>query len=105
MPQDLVRIILAAFCQRPCGICIVTGGKYAVKRRPSNSDLETLRLMRSVVVGAVVIKDTYMHDQLMYLRAKFQRFAGSSFNSESFHLIDPDGCIGQELSIFIFRSS
>ncbi|KAI4317307.1 hypothetical protein L6164_025186 [Bauhinia variegata] len=88
---------------------------YAVKRRPSNADLEALRLMRSVAVGAGVIDiDTRAHgygedhdqlqQQLMYLRAKFQRVKGSS-NSESFHLIDPEGTIAQELSIFFCRST
>ncbi|BAT86548.1 hypothetical protein VIGAN_04421500 [Vigna angularis var. angularis] len=45
----------------------------------------------------------HQEDELMYLRANFQRVRGSS-NSESFHLIDPEGSIGQELSIFFFRS-
>ncbi|XP_028776540.1 protein MIZU-KUSSEI 1 [Neltuma alba] len=73
---------------------------YAVKRTPSNSDLEALSVMRSVVVGAGTIKQ----NELMYLRAKFRRVRGSS-NSESFHLIDPEGSTtGQELSVFFFRS-
>ncbi|XP_020208278.1 protein MIZU-KUSSEI 1 [Cajanus cajan] len=80
---------------------------YAVKRRPSKTDFEALRLMRSVVEGTGVMncKD-FVHkedDQLMYLRANFQRVRGSA-NSESFHLIDPEGDIDQELSIFFFRS-
>ncbi|MED6209718.1 hypothetical protein PIB30_057411 [Stylosanthes scabra] len=90
---------------------------YAVNRRPLHSDLEALRLMRSVSVGTGVIQyhdqeddDNNNNNELMYLRAKFQRVRGNSSNSksnsncESFHLIDPEGCIGQELSIFFFRS-
>ncbi|CAJ1854613.1 unnamed protein product [Sphenostylis stenocarpa] len=80
---------------------------YAVKRRPSNGDFEALSLMSSVAVGTGVInscKDLqHQEDELMYLRANFQRVRGSS-SSESFHLIDPEGSIGQELSIFFFRS-
>ncbi|KAK7306150.1 hypothetical protein VNO77_44072 [Canavalia gladiata] len=78
---------------------------YAVKRRPSNADFEALSLMRSVAVGTGVIngKELHQEDELMYLRANFQRVRGSS-NSESFHLIDPEGSIGQELSIFFLRS-
>ena len=84
---------------------------YAVKRRPGKSDLEALRLMGSVVAGAGVISgkelnnrnDVVEDDELMYLRANFERVCGSE-NSESFHLIDPDGCIGQELSIFFYRT-
>ncbi|XVF15259.1 hypothetical protein REPUB_Repub09cG0135600 [Reevesia pubescens] len=78
---------------------------YAVKRRPSKADMDALRLMSSVVVGAGMIsgKELDHDDELMYLRANFQRVRRSS-ESESFHLIDPDGNIGQELSIFLFRS-
>ncbi|GAV62758.1 DUF617 domain-containing protein [Cephalotus follicularis] len=78
---------------------------YAVKRKPSKADSDALRLMTSVVVGAGIIsgKDLDSGDELMYLRANFQRICGST-NSESFHLIDPDGNLGQELSIFFFRS-
>ncbi|KAL9332724.1 hypothetical protein ACSQ67_002334 [Phaseolus vulgaris] len=80
---------------------------YAVKRRPSNGDFEALSLMSSVAVGTGVINSCkelqHQEDELMYLRANFQRVRGSS-NSESFHLIDPEGSIGQELSIFFFRS-
>ncbi|KAJ1405330.1 Protein MIZU-KUSSEI 1-like, plant [Sesbania bispinosa] len=79
---------------------------YAVKRRPSNMDYEALRLMRSVVVGTGVMKckEEEEDDQVMYLRGNFQRVRGSS-ECESFHLIDPEGDIDQELSIFFFRSS
>ncbi|XP_061375672.1 protein MIZU-KUSSEI 1-like [Gastrolobium bilobum] len=82
---------------------------YAVKRRPSNADFEALRLMRYVAVGIGVINGKDIHqeeDEVMYLRANFQRVRGSSkSNCESFHLIDPEGSIGQELSIFFFRST
>ncbi|OMO56172.1 Cation-transporting P-type ATPase [Corchorus capsularis] len=79
---------------------------YAVKRRPSKADMDALKAMSSVVVGAGMIsgKELGRHDdELMYLRANFERVRGSS-DSESFHLIDPEGNIGQELSIFFFRS-
>ncbi|KAJ9177541.1 hypothetical protein P3X46_012751 [Hevea brasiliensis] len=78
---------------------------YAVKRRPSKVDMEALRLMGSVIAGAGIIsgKELDTDDELMYLRANFARVSGSS-EAESFHLIDPDGSIGQELSIFFFRS-
>ncbi|CAN6542141.1 unnamed protein product [Malus baccata var. baccata] len=82
---------------------------YAIKRKPSKHDMEALRLMGSVVVGAGIINGTkelnnYREgDEIMYLRANFQRVCGSA-NSESFHLIDPEESIGQELSIFLYRS-
>lgn len=79
---------------------------YAAKRRPSKPDLDALRLMGSVGAGAGIISgkelDRPEEDELMYLRANFQRVYGSK-NSESFHLIDPDGSLGQELSIFFYR--
>lgn len=79
---------------------------YAVRRRPTKGDEEALQLMSSVVAGAGVIRRKEMDgevDELMYLRANFERVSGSS-DSESFHLIDPEGNLGQELSIFFIRS-
>ncbi|XVE83093.1 hypothetical protein DITRI_Ditri16bG0059600 [Diplodiscus trichospermus] len=78
---------------------------YAVKRRPSKADMDALRLMSSVVVGAGMIsgKELDHDDELMYLRANFERVRGLS-DTESFHLIDPEGNVGQELGIFFFRS-
>ncbi|GLU20525.1 hypothetical protein SLE2022_367190 [Rubroshorea leprosula] len=79
---------------------------YAMKRRPTKTDMDALRLMSSVVVGTGMIsgKELDQDEELMYLRASFKRVRGSP-DSESFHLIDPDGNIGQELSIFFFWST
>ncbi|XP_062154190.1 protein MIZU-KUSSEI 1-like [Alnus glutinosa] len=78
---------------------------YAFKRQPSKADMDALRVMSAVVVGAGMIsgKELDGDDEVMYLRANFERVCGSS-DSESFHLIDPHGSIGvdQELSIFFF---
>ncbi|KAF5747336.1 protein MIZU-KUSSEI 1-like [Tripterygium wilfordii] len=74
---------------------------YAVKRRPSKGDMDAINLMSSIVAGAGVISGKEL--EIMYLRAKFETVLSSS-DSESFHLIDPDGSIGQELSIFFLRS-
>ncbi|KAK5775686.1 protein MIZU-KUSSEI 1-like [Gossypium arboreum] len=78
---------------------------YAVKRRPSKADIDAFRLMSSVVVGAGMIrgKELDNDDELMYLWSNFERARGSS-HTESFRLIDPDGNIGQELSISFYRS-
>ncbi|KAG4179130.1 hypothetical protein ERO13_A10G087250v2 [Gossypium hirsutum] len=79
---------------------------YAVKRQPSKADTDALRKMSSVVVGTGTISGKEVDnedDELMYLRANFQRIRGST-DSESFHLIDPEGNVGQELSTFFFRS-
>lgn len=74
---------------------------FAVKRKPSAADMEVLRKIENVVVGAGIVS---LENDVMYLRGKFERFHGSS-NSESFHLIDPDGSQnGQELSFYFLRS-
>ncbi|XP_031107464.1 protein MIZU-KUSSEI 1-like [Ipomoea triloba] len=77
----------------------------AVSRRPGKADMEVLQKMRSVGVGAGIIDGQELNrkDDIMYLRGKFERVHGSS-ESESFHLIDPDGNVGQELGIFFLRS-
>ncbi|KAK9165780.1 hypothetical protein Scep_000971 [Stephania cephalantha] len=76
----------------------------AFKRRPTQTDIDVLRLMRNVFVGTGTIsgKRLKCDDELMYLRANFERVLGSS-DSESFHMISPDGSTGQELSIFFLR--
>ncbi|PHT64963.1 hypothetical protein T459_29388 [Capsicum annuum] len=78
---------------------------FAVKKKPMKSDLLVLKQMESVVVGAGTIhgKEINRDDDIMYLRGKFERVQGSS-DSESFHLIDPECSMGQQLSIFLLRS-
>lgn len=79
---------------------------FAVKKRPSKADMEVLRKMSNVVVGAGIVSGKEIgceEDDIMYLRGNFERVRGSS-DAESFHLIDPDGNINQDLSIFFLRS-
>ncbi|XXG57501.1 hypothetical protein AAC387_Pa03g4637 [Persea americana] len=80
---------------------------FAVRRQMTKTDVQVLKLMQSVSVGAGVLpreSRTGMDDgDLMYLRAKFERVTGS-VDSESFHMINPVGSSGQELSIFFLRS-
>ncbi|KAL8246703.1 hypothetical protein R6Q59_007919 [Mikania micrantha] len=74
---------------------------FAFKREPSLIDIRVLKHLETVHVGAGIAK---VGDDIMYLRGNFNRVTGKSMNgSETFHLIDPDGNIGQELSIFFFR--
>lgn len=77
----------------------------AVKRTPSKVDMDVLGVMAPVIVGAGIISAEVLNskDELLYLRANFERVRSSS-DSESFHLIDPDGNMGQELGIFFLRS-
>ncbi|KAG8383579.1 hypothetical protein BUALT_Bualt04G0028200 [Buddleja alternifolia] len=73
---------------------------FAVKRKPSRDDIEVLQQMETVVVGAGIRR---LDEDIVYLRGKFEKFHGSA-NSESFHLIDPDDNINQELSFYFLRS-
>ncbi|CAA7034703.1 unnamed protein product [Microthlaspi erraticum] len=81
---------------------------FAIKREPSKAELAALKVLTPVAEGAGVVNGEEINreksDHMMYLRASFKRVFGS-FDSESFHLIDPRGIIGQELSIFFVRSS
>ncbi|KAK4353923.1 hypothetical protein RND71_026117 [Anisodus tanguticus] len=84
---------------------------FAAKRKPTKVDLDVLRKMETIVVGAGIIKGKKEvikrrdgnDDDIMYLRGKFERVSGSN-DSESFHLVDPEENMGQELSIFFLRS-
>lgn len=78
---------------------------HAIKRRPSQADMDVLRLMQSIYVGVGVLEREALNcdDELMYLRANFEWVPGFS-GSESFHLINPDGSAGQELSVFFLSS-
>ncbi|KAF8113671.1 hypothetical protein N665_0046s0022 [Sinapis alba] len=74
----------------------------AVRRKVTENDAIFFRMMQSVSVGAGVVP-VDEDEQMLYLRAKFERVTGSS-DSESFHMMNPGGGYGQELSIFLLRS-
>ncbi|XP_031504416.1 protein MIZU-KUSSEI 1-like [Nymphaea colorata] len=116
MRSGLLRIALE--CDRPGGragslfsvpawTMYCNGRKvgYAIRRQMSETDASILKMMRSVSVGAGVLpaESKSGDGELMFLRASFERIAGSP-DSESFHLINPDGNSSQELSIFLLRS-
>ncbi|XP_023912966.1 protein MIZU-KUSSEI 1 [Quercus suber] len=77
---------------------------FAIRRQMTESDLAVLKQMQTVSVGAGVLPVAPKSEDgdLMYLRASFDRV--SSTDSEAFHMINPVGSSGQELSIFLFRS-
>ncbi|KAL5992589.1 hypothetical protein ACLOJK_013508 [Asimina triloba] len=82
---------------------------FAVRRQPSQADMDVLRAMQSIRVGAGIMRSSTeavscSSNELMYLRANFRRVSGLRSDSESFHLINPEGNAGQQLSIFFFRS-
>ncbi|EHA8591313.1 protein MIZU-KUSSEI 1 [Cocos nucifera] len=78
---------------------------FAVRRQMSDGDAAVFKLMQSISVGAGVLpgESKSGDGDLMYLRASFKRVIGS-VDSESFHMINPVGSTGQQLSIFLLRS-
>ncbi|XP_026427620.1 protein MIZU-KUSSEI 1-like [Papaver somniferum] len=97
---------------------------FASRRRTTDKDRLVLKTMKSMTVGAGVIPSGSLvssttatakcdHHQnqegggedgdVIYMRANYERVIGN-IDSESFHLINPDGFSGQELSIFLLRS-
>ncbi|XP_057440472.1 protein MIZU-KUSSEI 1 [Lotus japonicus] len=75
---------------------------FSARRRAGHRVREILRTMLCISVGAGVIPSSGQ-DELMYMRANFEHVVGNN-DSESFHLINPDECPGQELSVFLLRS-
>ncbi|GAV65801.1 DUF617 domain-containing protein [Cephalotus follicularis] len=79
---------------------------FAVKRQMTVREMSVLKLMQRVSVGAGVIPVPPKPEEdgdLMYLRASFERVIGSA-DSQSFHMLNPDGSSGQQFSIFLLRS-
>ncbi|TKY65964.1 MIZU-KUSSEI 1 [Spatholobus suberectus] len=118
MRNGLVRIALecadtaaAAACPLravPLWTAFCNGKKigFAARRRAGDRVRSILRTMQCVTVGAGVIPSGFGSsgsEELMYMRANFEHVVGNA-DSESFHLINPDECPGQELSVFLLRS-
>jgi len=67
-----------------------------------------LKKMENTTVGAGVIPASSGSGQpacgeVMYMRANYEWVVGGE-DSESFHLISPEDCPGQELCVFLLRS-
>ncbi|KAL5550249.1 hypothetical protein UlMin_000425 [Ulmus minor] len=81
---------------------------FAARRKASDLVRVMLKMMQSTTVGAGVIPSGFGSgssdsEEIMYMRANYEHVVGSA-DSESFHLINPDECSGQELSVFLLRS-
>ncbi|CAL9120962.1 unnamed protein product [Musa textilis] len=78
---------------------------FAIRRQMTEGDAAVFKLMQSISVGTGVLpgKSKTGDGHLLYLRASFERVIGS-IDSESFHMIDPVGSTGQQLSIFLLRT-
>lgn len=73
---------------------------YAMRREVTGKDTLLLGTMRTISAGAGILpgKECGL-GQCKYLRGQFEKVVASNY-SEAYHLIDPSGCLGQELSIF-----
>ncbi|WOL18689.1 protein MIZU-KUSSEI 1-like [Canna indica] len=91
----------------PLWTAFINGRKigYAVRREPSENDLEIMQLLYTVSMGAGVLPDDMtdpVEGEMTYMRAHFDRVVGSK-DSETFYMLNPDGNNGSELSIFFVR--
>lgn len=83
---------------------------YAVRREPTDDDLCVMQLLHAVSMGAGVLPsdsmasaaDAAVDGELAYLRAHFERVVGSR-DSETYHMMSPEGNNGTELCIFFVR--
>ncbi|XP_002993523.2 protein MIZU-KUSSEI 1 [Selaginella moellendorffii] len=79
---------------------------YAVSRHCGASDARVLGLVQSVSMGAGVLPGENPSpspgEELMYMRAKFERVVGSN-DSEALYMVNPNGSGAPELSIFFLR--
>ncbi|KAL0816151.1 hypothetical protein Bca101_072595 [Brassica carinata] len=57
-------------------------------------------LLLELAVPTAALARVVPNGETLYLRPKFERVTGSS-DSEAFHMVNPDGSCGQELSIFL----
>lgn len=81
---------------------------YAVKREATVDDLKVMQMLHAVSMGAGVLPAeggdaaAEADGEMTYMRAYFERVVGSR-DSETYHMINPDGNSGPELSIFFVR--
>ncbi|KAE8662761.1 hypothetical protein F3Y22_tig00113145pilonHSYRG00200 [Hibiscus syriacus] len=83
------------------------GGKigFATKSKASQHNRLMLKTMQSTTVGAGMIPAGFGSsdsEEIMYMRANNEHIIGIS-DYESFRLVNPDECSGQELSVFLMR--
>ena len=79
---------------------------YAVSHNCGEVELEVLRRLEKVSVGAGVMTENFKEgEELMYMRAIFERVVEDR-NSEKLYMVNPDGSgrNGPELSFFLVRS-
>lgn len=108
-PSEKIKLI-----DEPIWTMYCNGRKvgYAVKRVPTDDDLNVMQMLHAVSMGAGVLPvdhttgdSTSDGGELTYMRACFERAIGSR-DSETYYMMNPDGRSnnsGPELSIFFVR--
>lgn len=89
--------IWSMYCNgRKCG--------SARRRECGLQEWKVLRVVEPISVGAGVLpgNGTGSEDDIMYMRARFERVVGSR-DSQAFYMINPGGSGGPELSIYFLR--
>ncbi|KAK9682157.1 hypothetical protein RND81_10G054300 [Saponaria officinalis] len=79
---------------------------YGIKRDPTTNDLNVMKMLHVVSMGAGVLPSGNGYDtpdgELTYMRAYFEHVVGSK-DSETYYMMNPNGGCGPELSIFFVR--
>ncbi|XP_027177675.1 protein MIZU-KUSSEI 1 [Coffea eugenioides] len=107
-PSEKIKLI-----DEPIWTMYCNGKKvgYAVKREPTEDDLNVIQMLHAASVGAGVLPIDHTSagesssdgGELTYMRACFERVVGSR-DSETYYMMNPDGRnSGPELSIFFVR--
>ncbi|CAN1197442.1 Protein MIZU-KUSSEI 1 [Linum perenne] len=106
----LEEFVWAVYCNgRKMGYSIRrTGGSLS----SSEDEIHVMKMLRGVSMGAGVLpaagsegKEAAVDadGELTYIRGRFDRVVGSK-DSEALYMINPDGAVGPELSIFFVRA-
>ncbi|WCJ22022.1 hypothetical protein M5689_004129 [Euphorbia peplus] len=75
---------------------------FAARRECGAKELKILKAVEPISMGAGVLPGDDVDDEVMYMRAKFERIVGSR-DSEAFYMMNPDSNGAPELSVYLLR--
>uniref|UniRef100_A0A7N0V7Y3 Protein MIZU-KUSSEI 1 n=1 Tax=Kalanchoe fedtschenkoi TaxID=63787 RepID=A0A7N0V7Y3_KALFE len=81
---------------------------FATRRECGEKDWKILKAVEPISMGAGVLpgnpegENSEQPDEIMYMRAKFERIVGSR-DSEAFYMMNPDSNGAPELSVYLLR--
>ncbi|XP_065860665.1 protein MIZU-KUSSEI 1 [Euphorbia lathyris] len=75
---------------------------FATRRECGAKELKILKAVEPISMGAGVLPGNGGNDEVMYMRAKFERIVGSR-DSEAFYMMNPDSNGAPELSVYLLR--